>query len=97
MNGFKESHMKEIDKIETIELVLEDFGHMNVVNRFRGLKSLTLINCGIAHIEVFLCSCRDSKMPPNLNICGSTKMKSAKLTVWISVSVSRVYTYPTTP
>ena len=52
MNGFKESHMKDIDKIDTIELVLEDFGNMHVVSRFKGLKSLTLINCGISHIEV---------------------------------------------
>lgn len=41
-----------MDKIETIELVLEDFGSMGVINRFKGLKSLTLINCGIATIEV---------------------------------------------
>ena len=51
MNGFKDSHLKEIDKIETIELVLEDFGAMHIVNKFKGLKSLTLINCGIATIE----------------------------------------------
>lgn len=24
---------------------------MSVINRFKGIKSLTLINCGIAHIE----------------------------------------------
>lgn len=53
MNGFKDSHLKEIDKIETIELVLEDFGAMHIVNKFKGLKSLTLINCGIAVIEVY--------------------------------------------
>lgn len=41
-----------MDKIEVIELVLEDFGSMSVINRFRGLKQLTLINCGITVIEV---------------------------------------------
>lgn len=40
-----------MDKIETIELVLEDFGSMQVMNRFKGLKSITLINCGISVIE----------------------------------------------
>lgn len=52
MNGFKDNVWKELDKIESIELVLEDFGSMQVMNRFKGLKSLTLINCGITAIEV---------------------------------------------
>lgn len=52
MNGFKESTWKDLDKIETIELVLEDFGTMSMFYRFRGLKSLTLINVGISVIEV---------------------------------------------
>lgn len=52
MNGFKDSVWKEIDKIETIELVLEDFGYMGVLNRFKGIRILTLINCGISSIDV---------------------------------------------
>jgi len=60
MNGFKDNVWKELDKIESIELVLEDFGNMQVISRFKGLKSLTLINCGIAVIEVILTTCRDS-------------------------------------
>ena len=52
MNGFKDSAWRELDKIETIELVLEDFGSMGVISRFKGIKSLTLINCGIAAIDV---------------------------------------------
>lgn len=52
MNGFKDNVWKEMDKIEVIELVLEDFGSMVVMNRFKGLKMLTLINCGITSIEV---------------------------------------------
>lgn len=41
-----------MEKIETIELVLEDFGSMSMFYRFKGLKSLTLINVGITVIEV---------------------------------------------
>jgi hypothetical protein len=52
MNGFKDNVWKELDKIEVIELVLEDFGAMGVFNRFKGLKMLTLINCGITAIDV---------------------------------------------
>mgnify|MGYP006878024673 FL=1 len=52
MNGFKDNVWKEIDKIEIVELVLEDFGTMLCVNRFKGVKSLTLINVGISSIEV---------------------------------------------
>lgn len=51
MNGFKESVWKDLDKIDTIELVLEDFGSMAMFYRFKGLKSLTLINVGINTIE----------------------------------------------
>ena len=51
MNGFKDAAWKESDKIETIELVLEDFSNMSVINRFKGIKTLTLINCGIVSIE----------------------------------------------
>lgn len=60
MNGFKDNVWKEMDKIEVIELVLEDFGSMAVFNRFKGLKMLTLINCGIATIEVLTLPFRDS-------------------------------------
>ena len=59
MNGFKDSAWRELDKIETIELVLEDFGSMGVINRFKGIKSLTLINCGIAAIDVLSLIFRD--------------------------------------
>ena len=52
MNGFTEKDMNNIERIETLELVLEDFSRMNVVNNFKFLKSITLINCGIAQIEV---------------------------------------------
>jgi Leucine-rich repeat (LRR) protein len=52
MNGFKDNVWKEMDKIDSIELVLEDFGSMGVLNRFKGIKTLTLINCSIASIEV---------------------------------------------
>lgn len=54
-----------MDKIETIELVLEDFGSMQVMNRFKGLKSITLINCGISVIEVVLHSFRASLSSPS--------------------------------
>lgn len=52
MNGFKDNVWKDIDKIETVELVLEDFGTMICMNRFKGIKSLTLINVGVSNIEV---------------------------------------------
>lgn len=52
MNGFKDNVWKDIDKIETVELVLEDFGTMICMNRFKGIKSLTLINVGVSSIEV---------------------------------------------
>ena len=70
MNGFKDNVWKEMDKIETIELVLEDFGSMQVMNRFKGLKSITLINCGISVIEVFLHSVRASHSSPSWRRCG---------------------------
>lgn len=54
MNGFKDNVWKELDKIEVIELVLEDFGSMGILNRFKGLKMLTLINCGIGSIDVLV-------------------------------------------
>lgn len=53
---------------------------MHVINKFRGLKSLTLINCGIATIEVSAIIFRVFKMPISFNIYGSMKMKLLKLT-----------------
>lgn len=52
MNGFTDKEWNHLDKIERIELTLEDFGRMNVINVFKNLKSLTLINVGITIIEV---------------------------------------------
>lgn len=76
MNGFKDNVWKEMDKIETIELVLEDFGHMAVMARFKGIKSLTLINCGITVIEVHFAIFRDSMTVKSWNRCGSTRTTS---------------------
>lgn len=70
MNGFKDNVWKEMDKIEVIELVLEDFGSMGVLNRFKGLKMLTLINCGIAAIDVPTLSFRASLTAPSWKLCG---------------------------
>jgi hypothetical protein len=70
MNGFKDSAWKEMDKIEVVELVLEDFGHMGVFNRFKGLRMLTLINCGIASIDVPLPLPRASTNQANLKRFG---------------------------
>ena len=67
-----------MDKIETIELVLEDFGSMQVMNRFKGLKSITLINCGISVIEVILFLVRASLSLPSWRHYGSTKTKSLR-------------------
>lgn len=53
MNGFTDKEWNHFDKIERIELTLEDFGRMNVINVFKNLKSLTLINVGITIIEVY--------------------------------------------
>ena len=47
MNGFSDKEWNNLDKIERIELTLEDFGRMNVIQVFKNLKSLTLINVGI--------------------------------------------------
>jgi hypothetical protein len=47
MNGFSEKLMQTPQKIEKIELVLEDIEKMSVLKTFTGIKSLTLINCGI--------------------------------------------------
>lgn len=54
MNGFSDKEWNNLDKIERIELTLEDFGRMNVIYVFKNLKSLTLINVGITLIEVFI-------------------------------------------
>lgn len=52
MNGFTEKDMNNLERIETIELVLEDFPRMNIINHFKHLRSLTLINASIIVIEV---------------------------------------------
>ena len=78
MNGFKDAVWREQDKIETIELVLEDFGSMGIMNRFKGLKSLTLINCGIATIEVLFLRSRVLTMPFDSRDYGLTKTKSLR-------------------
>jgi hypothetical protein len=52
MNGFRDKDMSQPDKIEQIELVLEDFGRMACLSMFRNLRKLTLINVGISVIEV---------------------------------------------
>eukprot|EP01017_Pseudomicrothorax_dubius_P018845 TRINITY_DN20772_c0_g1_i1.p1 TRINITY_DN20772_c0_g1~~TRINITY_DN20772_c0_g1_i1.p1 ORF type:complete len:165 (-),score=50.63 TRINITY_DN20772_c0_g1_i1:211-705(-) len=51
MNGFRDKDMQNTDKIEVIELVLEDLQSMNVIYRFKNIKSLTLINVDIDTIE----------------------------------------------
>ena len=43
MNGFKDTQMKEADKIEVIELVLEDFGNMSIFTRFKGISNIIII------------------------------------------------------
>lgn len=52
MNGFSDKEWSHPERIERIELTLEDFGRMNVFNIFKNLRSLTLINLGITTIEV---------------------------------------------
>ena len=84
MNGFKDNVWKELDKIESIELVLEDFGNMQVISRFKGLKSLTLINCGIAAIEVFFTTSRDSQTSTASKQSGWIKMKFLNCRAWTS-------------
>lgn len=37
MNGFSDKEFNQLEKIERIELTLEDFGRMNVVSAFKGL------------------------------------------------------------
>lgn len=44
--------MQNPDKIEVIEMVLEDLQKMGIISRFKNLKSLTLINQSISVIEV---------------------------------------------
>ena len=53
MNGYTDKEFSCPDKIERIELVLEEFGRMDVVGYFKNLKSLTLINTSIYNIEVY--------------------------------------------
>ena len=52
MNGFRDREMSQPDKIEQIELVLEDFSRMNCISSFKNLRKLTLINVGLTTIEV---------------------------------------------
>lgn len=52
MNGFSEKEMGSPERIDSIELVLEDLVRMNVVCAFKNLKCLTLINVGLSQIEV---------------------------------------------
>jgi hypothetical protein len=74
MNGFGD---KTADKIEHIELVLEDMGRMNVVAAFKNLRSLTLINVGLTGIEVpFHFDSRVLKTCRNWKRCVSTRMLS---------------------
>ena len=51
MNGFTDKEWSNPDKIENIELVLEDMNKISVMCIFKNLKTLTLINLGIASIE----------------------------------------------
>ncbi len=53
MNGFTEKDMNNLERIESVELVLEEFPRMNIVSHFKYLKSLTLINVGLTAIEVY--------------------------------------------
>ncbi len=52
LNGLKEKDMQNPDRVECIEMVLEDLGKMGVIARFKNLKTLTLINQNIKVIEV---------------------------------------------
>ncbi len=54
MNGFTEKDMLQLEKIDCIELCLEDFPHMSSLSIFRNLKTLILINVGLTEIKVFL-------------------------------------------
>lgn len=47
MNGFTDKEWSQPEKIEHIELVLEDMTKINVMSIFKNLKTLTLINLGI--------------------------------------------------
>ncbi len=46
--------MQNPERVESIEMVLEDLGKMNILNRFKNLKTLILINQGLTEIEVYL-------------------------------------------
>ena len=45
--------MQAPNKIESIELVLEELERMNVISMFKNLKQLTFINVGLISIEVY--------------------------------------------
>ena len=53
MNGLTEKDMANIDKIEKIDLVLEEIRRMRIICKFKKLTSLTLISTDIMEIEVF--------------------------------------------
>lgn len=48
MNGFTDKEWNNLEKIDRIELTLEEFPKMNCLTVFKGLKYLTLINVGIS-------------------------------------------------
>jgi Leucine-rich repeat (LRR) protein len=50
MNGITEKNMRNIDKITKIELVLEQFPNMDILQIFNNLQELTLINVEIETI-----------------------------------------------
>ena len=50
MNGITDKHMRNIEKITKIELVLELFPNMDILQIFSNLQELTLINVDIETI-----------------------------------------------
>jgi len=50
MNNITDKDIQNPEKVEKIELVLEDFYKMELVSLFPNVKSLTLINCSIDKI-----------------------------------------------
>ena len=56
MNGLTEKDMANIDKIEKIDLVLEEIRRMRVISKFKKLTSLTFISTDINEIEVLILS-----------------------------------------
>lgn len=52
MNGFTDKQMSEMEKIEVIELALDEFHDMSCIKHFPGLKALSLVNVNLAKIDV---------------------------------------------